>query len=81
MAQKQNTNKSVDSETKPVQVNVSRSANEPTYTIAEFALAPESIKAKNADIVNAALSIRGKDSFTISEATEILKKFSNKEVK
>lgn len=54
--------------------------NEPTYTIEEFASAPESVGA-NADIVVAALASSGKDKFTVNEAKEIINKFKKKEVK
>jgi hypothetical protein len=54
--------------------------NEPTYTIEEFASAPESVGA-NADIVEAALASSGKDKFTVNEAKEIVNKFKKKEVK
>lgn len=54
--------------------------NEPTYTVGEFAVAPQSVGAKSPDIVVAALSLGGKDSYTVNEATEIVKNFKKKEV-
>lgn len=63
-------------QTKPVQTP----AKEATYTVEEFAAAPESLGA-NADIVNAALLSAGKKSYTVSEAKDIVKKFKDKEVK
>lgn len=62
---------------KPVQSPVK--AAEPTYTVEEFASAPESVGA-SADIVTAALLVDGKKSYTVSEAKEIIKKFKEKEV-
>lgn len=53
--------------------------NEPTYTIGEFASAPESVGA-SADIVKAALSVNGMKSYTVKEAKEIVEKFKKKEV-
>lgn len=53
----------------------------PTYTVEEFAVSPESVGTKSPDIVRAALTGKNKDSFTIEEATELVKKFSKKEVK
>lgn len=55
-------------------------AKESTYTVEEFAAAPGSLGA-SADIVNAALVSAGKDSYTVSEAKDIVKKFKDKEVK
>lgn len=54
--------------------------NEPTYTVGEFAAAPQSVGANSPDIVVAALSLDGKDSYTVSVATEIVKNFKKKEV-
>lgn len=54
--------------------------NEPTYTIGEFAAAPKSVGTESSDIVIAALSLAGKDSYTVSEAEEVVKKFKKKEV-
>lgn len=62
-------------ETQPVQTK-----KESKYTVQEFASAPESV-GSNADIVMAALLSDGKESYTISEAKEIVKKFKEKEVK
>ena len=62
-------------ETKAVQVAL------PTYTVAEFASAPESVGATSKDLVNAAFSYAGKKEATVEEAKEIVKKFKNKEVK
>ena len=53
---------------------------EPTYTVSEFASAPETVEA-NADIIVAALTIDGKESYTVTEAKEIINKFKSKEVK
>lgn len=53
---------------------------EPTYTVSEFASAPETVGA-NADIIVAALTIDGKESYTVTEAKEIINKFKSKEVK
>ena len=64
-------------ETQPVQA---QSKKEPTYTVEEFVSAPETVGA-NVDIVKAALLSGGKESYTISEANEIVKKFKSKEVK
>lgn len=50
------------------------------YTINEFAKAPQSVGANSPDIVRAALKLAGKDSYTQAEATEIVKRFSEKEV-
>lgn len=55
--------------------------NEPTYTIDEFAKAPESVGATSPDIVSAALTAKGKASYTIEEAKAVIKYFSQKEVK
>jgi hypothetical protein len=55
--------------------------NEPTYTVEEFAAAPQSVGTESPDIVIAALSVEGKTSYTVSEAEEIVKKFKKKEVK
>lgn len=65
--------------TKPVKANVKKET-EPTYTISEFASAPETVEA-SADIVVAALSLDGKENYTVTEAKEIVKKFKEKEVK
>lgn len=54
---------------------------ESTYTIQEFAAAPNVLGAKNTDIVTAALKLAGKETYTVSEAKEIVKKFKEKEVK
>ena len=62
---------------KPVQTPAKK---EPTYTVEEFASAPETLGA-NADIVTAALLSVGKESYTVSEAKDIVKKFKDKEVK
>lgn len=67
-----------NAQAKPVQSPVK--AAEPTYTVEEFASAPESVGA-SADIVTAALLVDGKKSYTVSEAKEIIKKFKEKEVK
>jgi predicted hydrolase (HD superfamily) len=67
-----------NAQAKPVQSPVK--AAEPTYTVEEFASAPESVGA-SADIVTAALLVDGKKSYTVSEAKEIVKKFKEKEVK
>ena len=64
-------------QTKPVQTPAKKG---PTYTVEEFAAAPESLGA-NADIVTAALLSAGKESYTVSEAKDIVKKFKDKEVK
>lgn len=53
----------------------------PTYTVEEFAKAPNELGNYNADIVRAALKIDGKESYTIDEAKSIVKKFAEKEVK
>ena len=50
-----------------------------TYTVDEFASAPDTVGAKSPDIVRAAL--RGKDRYTQEEAERIVKDFSKKEVK
>lgn len=67
-----------NAQAKPVQSPVK--ATEPTYTVEEFASAPESVGA-SADIVTAALLVDGKKYYTVSEAKEIVKKFKEKEVK
>ena len=72
-------------QTVPVRDSEKKSYTEPTnkepkYTIEEFASAPESFGA-NADIVKASLLLGGKESYTVSEAKEIIKKFKEKEVK
>ena len=53
---------------------------EPTYTVDEFASAPNELGNYSADIVRAALSKDGKESYTIEDAKAIVKKFSEKEV-
>lgn len=55
--------------------------NEPTYTVAEFTANPKVLECNSRDIVKAALSNAGKESFTIVEAKKIVNTFKNKEVK
>lgn len=61
------------------QTNVKK-VNEPTYTVSEFASAPKTLEA-SADIVVAALTVDGKENYTVTEAKELVKKFKEKEVK
>lgn len=62
-------------------VQTGKKANEPTYTVNEFAAAPDVLDTKSADIVTAALTLAGKEAYTVSEAKNIVKKFKEKEVK
>lgn len=71
-----NIEKSVSAKSAPTQKKV---VNQPQYTVEEFASAPKTIGATNADVVRAALTGKG-DSFTVADATEIVKKFSTKGV-
>lgn len=64
-------------ETQPLK----KKAVEPTYTVDEFSSAPRELGNYSTDIVRAALTIDGKESYTIEEARAIVKQFSNKEVK
>lgn len=76
MAQKNNTNTDAKvSKESPKKTVASK------YTVEEFASAPQSIGAKNADIVRAALTVKGNASYTVEEATSIVKEFAKKEVK
>ena len=72
MANKQNETKTQE---------VKQAASEPTYTVQEFAAAPHILGLKSPDIVKAALKKAGKDSFTVTEAKNIVNDFRKKEVK
>ena len=56
---------------------------EPEYTVAEFAGNAARLfgQKANADLVNAAFKVAGKESATLSEAKEIVRKFMNREVR
>lgn len=58
-----------------------KKAVEPTYTVAEFAQAPESLGANSPDIIRAAFASAGLTDATVEDAKELVKKFKNKEVK
>ena len=58
-----------------------KKAVEPTYTVAEFAQAPESLGVTSPDIIRAAFTSAGKTEATVEDAKELVKKFKNKEVK
>lgn len=68
-----------ESATKSVKTDVKKE-KEPTYTVSEFASAPKTLEA-SADIVVAALTVDGKENYTVTEAKELVKKFKEKEVK
>ena len=53
----------------------------PTYSVDEFAAAPQSLGVKSPDIIRAAMKQAGKDSATVDEAKSIVEKFKNKGVK
>lgn len=53
----------------------------PTYTVEEFASAPNSLGVSTPDIIRAAFKVAGKDKATIEEAKNIINKFKLKEVK
>lgn len=57
-----------------------KKAAEPTYTVSEFTAAPSELGNYSPDIVRAALTLDGKESYTIEEAKAIVKRFSDKEV-
>ena len=76
MAQKNNNNNAEVKQEKAVKTVVL-----PVYTVEEFAAAPKSVGTKSPDIVRAALTGKEKDTFTIEEATELVREFSQKEVK
>lgn len=76
MAQKNNNNNADVKQEKAV-----KTVAIPVYTVEEFAAAPNSVGTKSPDIVRAALAGKEKDTFTIEEATELVKEFSKKEVK
>ena len=52
-----------------------------TYTVDEFASAPQSVGVKSPDIVRAAFKVANKDNATIEEAKKIVETFKKKEVK
>ena len=53
----------------------------PTYSVEEFASAPNSLGVSTPDIIRAAFKVAGKDKATIEEAKNIINKFKLKEVK
>ena len=53
----------------------------PTYSVEEFAAAPESLGVKSPDIIRAAMKTAGKVTATIPEAKEIVGRFKDKGVK
>lgn len=63
-------------ETKPVK----KTPVIPTYTVEEFASAPESLGVDSPDIIVAAFAFAGKDKATIEEAKKLVTTFKNKEV-
>lgn len=52
-----------------------------TYTVDEFAAAPNSVGVQSADIVRAAFKMAGKEVATLEEAKKIVSVFRKKEVK
>lgn len=54
---------------------------EATYTVDEFASAPQSVGANTQDIIRAAFRVAGKESATIEEAKKIVKDFKERKVK
>lgn len=55
-------------------------AVKPVYTIEEFVKAPDEIGNYSADIISAALTKDGSESYTIEDAKAIVKRFAAKEV-
>lgn len=55
--------------------------NAPTYTVDEYANAPQSLGVSSPDIIRAAFKVAGKKEATTEEAKAIVNKFKNKEVK
>ena len=53
----------------------------PTYTVEEFAAAPQTLDVKSADIIRAAFKVANKETATVEEAKKIVNNFKNKEVK
>ena len=54
---------------------------ESTYTIDEFAKAPDAVGSNSPHLVRAALMMAGKERYTQAEAKQIVKTFSEKEVR
>ena len=53
----------------------------PTYTVQEFASAPQTLGVGNSDMIIAAFKVAGKESATVEEAKTIVEKFKKKEVR
>lgn len=53
----------------------------PTYTVDEFAKAPESLNVTSGDLIRAAFRKAGKDEATLDEAKKLVSDFKKKEVK
>lgn len=55
-------------------------ANAVTYTVEEFASAPETVGVASPDIIKAALRVAGKTEATVEEAKKLVKDFKEREV-
>ena len=71
---------SVPQET-PTPKKAKTSPEVPTYTVKEFASAPNVLGVENSDLIIAAFKVAGKESATLEEAKDIVEKFKKKEVR